>query len=91
MPLQWRNQIWQSLEEGAGKRARNVGRGISGELKEEVGERGWTGGGSGGGVGCSGGWGGGGRAAGVKPVLNWANVCSPNILRTLFLFFFLFT
>ena len=25
MPLQWRNQIWQSLEEGAGKRCRECG------------------------------------------------------------------
>ena len=24
MPLQWRNYIWQSLEEGAGKHARSV-------------------------------------------------------------------
>ena len=24
MPLQWRNQIWQSLEEGAGKRCSEV-------------------------------------------------------------------
>ena len=69
-------------------RARNVGRGISGELKEEAGERGWMGEGVGEELGVGGG---GGRAAGVKPVLNWANVCSPNILRTLFFgsFFFL--
>ena len=25
MPLQWRNQIWQSLEEGAGKRCLECG------------------------------------------------------------------
>ena len=25
MPLQWRNQIWQSLEEGAGKRCSEFG------------------------------------------------------------------
>ena len=25
MPLQWRNQIWQSLEEGAGKRCSECG------------------------------------------------------------------
>ena len=27
MPLQWRNQVWQSLEEGAGKRCSECDRG----------------------------------------------------------------
>ena len=27
MPLQWRNQIWQSLDEGAGKRCSECDRG----------------------------------------------------------------
>ena len=43
MPLQWRNQIWQSLEDGAGKRRSECGP----------------------------------AAVGLKPVLNWPNVCLP--------------
>ena len=42
MPLQWRNEIWQSLEEGAGKRCSECAQGLDTQsaLSDEVWERG---------------------------------------------------
>ena len=39
MPLQWRNQFWQSLEEGAGKRCkecRSTGRNVDGLISSQA-------------------------------------------------------
>ena len=56
MPLQWRNQIWQSLEEGAGKRCWECA--FNPHLHGEYIGRGVRRGGGGGAAGW--GWGGGG-------------------------------
>ena len=36
VPLQWRNQIWQSLEEGAGKRCSECDRAVDGTIKSKT-------------------------------------------------------